>query len=159
MAGFLARCGSVVDRRTRRRIVVVGLAAALVAVLAWRHPGFADARPPYRVPQSAELEGALGVRFTQAAVVADGGLVELRYVVLDAQKASRFQSDTRHPPLLKSERRNGIAWRAALMRQGHQLRAGQAYYLLYLNNGNAIRPGETIEVEAGGRRLQHLPVR
>jgi hypothetical protein len=159
MTGLLARCTPSWDRRTRQRIMVVALAAVLVAVLAWRHAGGADARPPYRVPQSAELESSLGVRFTQAAVVADGGLVELRYVVLDVQKASRFQADTKHPPLLKSERRNKIAWRAALMRQGHQLRAGQAYYLLYLNNDNAIRPGETLEVNTGSRRLQHLPVR
>jgi hypothetical protein len=139
--------------------MVITLAALLVAVLAWRHPGGADARPPYQVPQSADMESALGVRFTQAEVVADGGLVEIRYVVLDAQKASVFQSDVKHPPLLKSERRSGIAWRAALMRQGHQLRAGQDYFILYLNNHNAIRSGETIEIDAGSRRLLHLPVR
>jgi len=159
MRHSLARYVPSWDSRTRQRIVVIMLAALLVAVLAWRHAGGADARAPYRVPQSAELESALGVRFTQAEVVADGGLVEIRYVVLDVQKASRFQSDIKHPPLLKSERRNGIAWRAALMRQGHQLRAGQDYYLLYLNNHNAIRSGETIEIDAGSRRLQHIPVR
>lgn len=159
MRGSLARHVPGWDGRTRQRIVVILLAALLVAVLAWRHAGGADARPPYRVPQSADLENALGVRFTQAAVVGDGGLVEIRYVVLDVQKASRFQSDVKHPPLLRSERRNAVAWRAALMRQGHQLRAGQDYFILYLNNHNAIRPGETIEIDAGSRRLQHLPVR
>jgi hypothetical protein len=159
MGAFLARFGSMMDSRGRQRILLVTLVALLVAALAWRHADGAAARPPYRVPQSADIESALGVRFTQAEVVADGGLVEIRYVVLDAQKASRFQSDTKHPPLLRSERRNGVAWRAALMRQGHELRPGQDYFLLYLNNHNAIRPGETIEIDAGTRKLQHIPVR
>lgn len=159
MTSFLARWGSIVDSRNRRRVLVVALTALLVAALAWRHAEGAAARPPYRVPQSADLESTLGVRFTQAEVVGDGGLVEIRYVVLDAQKATRFQSDTKHPPLLRSERRGGVAWRAALMRQGHELRPGQDYFILYLNNHNAIRPGETLEIDAGNRRLQHVPVR
>jgi hypothetical protein len=80
-------------------------------------------------------------------------------VVLDTQKATRFQSDTKHPPLLKSERRDGIAWRAALMRQGHDLRPGQTYFILYLNNHQAIRSGESLEIDAGGARLASVPVR
>jgi hypothetical protein len=92
-------------------------------------------------------------------VVADGGIVELRYTVLDGQKASKFQNDVHHPPVLRSERRKGDVYRAALMKQGHELRPGQTYYILYLNNGHAIRSGETLEVEAGGAKLQHVPVR
>jgi hypothetical protein len=147
------------DARARQRALVIVLALAFVAALGWRQAGGADARPPYQVPTSADMENKLGVRFVQAAVVADGGLVELRYVVLDTQKATRFQSDTKHPPFLKSERRNGTAWRAALMRQGHQLQPGQSYFLLYLNNHNAIRSGETLEIDAGDKRLVNVPVR
>ncbi|MBM0229932.1 hypothetical protein [Micromonospora sp. ATA51] len=105
------------------------------------------------------MEATLGVRFTQAAVVGDGGLVELRYVVLDTQKASAFQNDTKHPPRLRNERSGKLAWRAALMKQGHELRPGQSYYLLYLNNGGAIKRGDKIEITSGPRRLAHVPVR
>jgi hypothetical protein len=45
------------------------------------------------------------------------------------------------------------------MKQGHELRPGQTYYILYLNNGNAIRSGETLDVEANGFHLPHVPVR
>jgi hypothetical protein len=99
------------------------------------------------------------VRFSQAAVVADGGLVELRYVVLDTQKASAFQNDIKHPPTLRNERNGKTAWRAALMKQGHELRPGQSYYLLYLNNQGAIKRGDKIAIDAGQRHLQHVPVR
>ncbi|MFJ8577998.1 hypothetical protein [Micromonospora sp. NPDC093277] len=147
------------SRRRAGQAVLLLLVLALVAVSIVRFGGSAEARPGYAVPQDGQLEGALGIRFTQAAVVADGGLVELRYVVLDTQKASAFQNDTKHPPRLRNERSGKLAWRAALMKQGHELRPGQSYYLLYLNNDNAIKRGDKIEVTSGQRRLAHVPVR
>lgn len=146
-------------RRHSGRALIVFLAVALVAAVALRFAGAADAAPKYNVPHDAQMEAALGIRFSQAAVVGDGGLVELRYVVLDTQKASAFQNDTAHPPTLKSERNGKIAWRPALMKQGHELRPGASYYLLYLNNGGAIKPGDAIEIDYGQRKLQHVPVR
>ncbi|OLB80434.1 MAG: hypothetical protein AUI14_06765 [Actinobacteria bacterium 13_2_20CM_2_71_6] len=135
------------------------LALALVGVVMFRLAGSAGASPRYDVPHDGRMEAALGVRFTQAAVVGDSGLIELRYVVLDAQKASAFQNDTAHPPLLSNERTGKQAWRAALMKQGHELRPGQTYYLLYLNNKGAIQRGDKISIAAGGRTLHRVPVR
>jgi hypothetical protein len=141
------------------RLVLPLLVLALVAVSIIRFSGYADARQGYAVPHDGQLEAALGIRFTQAAVVGDGGLVELRYVVLDTQKASAFQNDTKHPPRLRNEHSGKLAWRAALMKQGHELRPGQSYYLLYLNNDGAIKRGDKIEITSGQRRLAHVPVR
>jgi hypothetical protein len=45
------------------------------------------------------------------------------------------------------------------MRQGHELRPGQDYYILYLNNNHAVRPGETLEIDAGDQTLVKVPVR
>jgi branched-subunit amino acid ABC-type transport system permease component len=36
------------------------------------------------VPQSAAMEDALGIRISRVAVVGDGGLITMSYVVLDA---------------------------------------------------------------------------
>lgn len=110
------------------------------------------------VPQSTEMETALGVRFSRVAVVGDGGLVTLSYVVLDLDKASRFQADTRHPPLLRSEARAGSTQRVSIMRQGHINRAGATYYFVYQNTGGALRPGEDVTIETNGLRLEHVPV-
>jgi hypothetical protein len=142
-----------------RRGVVVLLALALMAAVVWRFGDIAGASPRYDVPHNGQMEGVLGVRFTQAAVVADGGIVELRYVVLDTQKGSAFQNDIKHPPVLRSERNGKVAWRAALMKQGHDLRPGQSYYILYLNNASAIKRGDKLEIAAGGNKLTHVPVR
>src|SRR5690349_14955870 len=118
-------------RPTFYRILVVALTLGLVAALTVRYGSGAFAEPYYTVPHDGKMESSLGVRFTQAAVVGDGGLVEIRYTVLDAQRASAFQNDVQHPPVLKNERTGKSAWRTALMKQGHQLRPGQTYYVLY----------------------------
>jgi hypothetical protein len=146
-------------RRYAGRALIVLLVAALVTAVTLRFVGSAVAAPRYDVPHDGQLEASLGIRFSQAAVVADGGLIELRYIVLDTQKASAFQNDTKHPPTLRSERNGKVAWRPALMKQGHELRPGQTYYLLYLNNAGAIKRGDKIEIDSGQGRLQHVPVR
>jgi hypothetical protein len=140
--------------------VLAAAVLALLGAIALRSGPLAHAKDGgYTVPQNSAMEAKLGVRFTRAAVVADGGIVELRYTVLDAQKASKFQSDTHHPPVLRSESRGGDVYRAALMKQGHELRPGQTYYILYLNNHRSVRSGEDLTIDAGGSHLAHVPVK
>jgi hypothetical protein len=148
-------------RGTAMKIAAIAMVAVLVSVgLLWASESpSADAQRGYQVPRDGQLEDSTGIRVDRAAVVGDGGLVEIRYTVLDSQKATRFQGDVHHPPVLRSERRKGDVYRAALMKQGHELRPGQTYYILYLNNAGAIRSGETLEVSINGARLQHVPVR
>jgi hypothetical protein len=141
------------------RATMVLLVLAFAAAVVGRFATGAAARDPYRVPQDGQLESTLGVRFTQAALVGDDGLVEIRYTVLEAQRASAFQNDVKHPPVLRNERTGKTAWRAALMKQGHQLRPGQTYYILYLNNQNAIKRGDLLDIETPSRKLVHVPVR
>ncbi len=109
-------------------------------------------------PQSAAMEDKLGVRFSRVAVVGDGGLVQLNYVVLDSEKASRFQSDVTHPPTLVSEARDGKTQRVSVMKQGHTLRAGQTYYLVYQNTRSALRSGERASIVDADLQLAHVPV-
>jgi hypothetical protein len=110
------------------------------------------------VPQDSRIENTLGVRFSRVAVVGDGGLVTVSYLVLDSEKASRFQSDTKGRPVLRSEARAGGTNRVSLMKQGHTLRAGQTYYFVYQNTGGALRPNERVTIDAGPYHLPHVPV-
>jgi hypothetical protein len=139
-------------------LVLVGVALVLAGIAS---AAYALTRPTAHstaFPQSAAMESQLGVRFSRVAVVGDGGLITVTYVVLDSEKASRFQSDVAHPPVLLSESRHVGTKRVALMKQGHALRAGQTYYLVYQNTRGALQPGERATVVDGGLRLAHVPV-
>ena len=144
-------------RRSLLRWAVIAVVALLVALVAGNLVQ-SRAQATRATPQSAALEEALGVRFSRVAVVGDGGLITLSYVVLDSAKATEFQSNTAHPPVLQSEARPKSSKRVSLMKQGHNLRAGQTYYLVYENTAGALRPQEEVSIDVGNLHLRHFPV-
>jgi len=140
--------------------VLLGLVATVLVgyILSVVGTGRAAPDPHAAFPQSAALEEATGVRFSRVAVVGDGGLVMVEYVVLDVEKATAFQADRPHVPVLTSEARAGGTQRVSIMKPGHLIRAGQTYYFVYQNTGQAIRPGETITLRYRAHQLHHVPV-
>ncbi len=142
--------------RGRTQTFAFILVAVLVALLVHNLNTKSAAAEPV-VPTSAAMEQATGVRFSRIAVVGDGGLVEVSYAVLDADKATRFQSDQAHPPVLTNESTGASTKRVALMKQGHTLREGQTYYFLY-NNDGTVHGGDQAKLEAGGTTLTGFPV-
>jgi hypothetical protein len=145
--------------RVAALLVIAVLTALVVRNLVTTSGGGGDAATVHAsVPQNAAMESALGIRISRVAVVGDGGLLTVSYVVIDSQKALEFQTDIGHPPLLTSEARTGGTKRVSLMRQGHNLRDGQTYYLVYQNTRGAIHPGEKVTITKGSLRLAHVPV-
>ena len=147
------------ERRSRpmAKWIVLAVLAVLMALII-SNLAQSRALASRAVPQNAAMEKALGVRFSRVAVVADGGLITVSYVVLDPEKASRFQLDGANPPVLHSEARGLSTQRVSLMKQGHTLRAGQTYYLVYQNTRGALRPNELVSIDAGELHLLHVPV-
>jgi hypothetical protein len=141
-------------------LALVLLAAGLSTggILVRQHLVAAQSDSSRVLPQSAAMEQLTGVRFSRVAVVGDGGLITLSYVVLDEAKATVFQSDTGHPPKLTSESRALSTTRVSLMKQGHTLRTGQTYYLVYENTRAALRAGERVTIADGAVVLVHVPV-
>lgn len=137
---------------------VLLLTVVLCAAVLVRNLALVGSTLPDQVPQNPAMEAALGIRVSQVAVVGDGGLITVSYVALDPEKASKLQYDRDHPPQLLSEARRGGTTRVSLMRQGHNVRAGQTYYLVYQNTAGAIRPNELVTLIYGGFRLEHVPV-
>ncbi len=140
-------------RRIVVAVVVLALAVAGAVALATRHPSSAGAP----MPTNAVMESQLGIRITRVALVGDGGLVQVNYLCLDPARATTFQSDTTHPPVLSSEVRDARTNTVALMKKGHTMTAGQTYYFVY-RNGGVVQADEFASLSYGGQTLAHIPV-
>lgn len=164
---------------SRRRVRLVGLVAGVVlavAVLvvvqlvsdAGRTSASASgqATAPSVPPQwqrpavsAAELVNRSGVRITQVALTGDGGLVDLRFQVVNADRAAALH-ETAHPPALVDEA-TGAVVNQVLMNHAHKgaFTVGVTYYLVFQNPGNWLRHGSKVTVLLGNAQVEHVAVR
>jgi hypothetical protein len=145
--------------------VVIGALALLVVLIG---SGFAvheslsrdDARGQVGTapPVSPAIEARWGVRVSHVGVSADGGLVDVRFVVLDPDRALALLGDATETniPVLIAEGSGAVVRSAALMPPKHNLIAGRTMYLLYRNTGGAIQRGHTVTFGFGKLHLEHV---
>jgi hypothetical protein len=119
----------------------------------------ADGSPRVAVPPvvtPAGLERRSGVRIVYVAVSGAGGLVDLRYQVVDAAKAAAVH--VTQPELV--DEGSGVVVDSLLMNHSHtgRFRAGQTYYLVFENPGNLVQRGGRVTVALGGVRVPHVHV-
>jgi hypothetical protein len=145
-------------------VVAMILGALLIAgALLWQQrQGQAPASLAERMapmPVSSEIEAAYGVRIAQVATTADGGLVDLRYTVIDPDKAALMTESIEGLPKIVAGNGTLLDQRGAGHRHGQNLEAGTTYFLLYTNTKNALRPGDRVVVRVGDLSLNDVPVR
>jgi hypothetical protein len=108
------------------------------------------------VPASAEVvEAQWGIRITHIAVLADGGLIDFRFQVIDPDKAAPlFSLDNRPILIVEATGRRVESLYHPL--HSHTIVAGQSQYILYNNTGGAIQSGAAVSVLLGDVRLEHI---
>ena len=169
--------GSVVPARWSRfrlpgRVQIAGflagvlIAAGIGALALWlpqRSNGQTSAEPPPQWQRPAVSASGLaersGVRLIRVAVTAGGGLLDLRYQVIDPSKAAAVH-EARTPPAIVDER-TGLVLNRLLMGHAHQgqLKPAVSYYLIFENTGNWVRRGSEVTVLLGDARLEHVIVK
>ncbi len=104
------------------------------------------------------LQERSGVRVVRVALTGENGLVDLRYQVVDAEKALSLH-DAAAPPLLIDERTGGVV-KDVLMGHTHTgtPKAGLTYYIIFLNSGTVLARGSRVTVQLGDARLPHVRV-
>ena len=112
--------------------------------------------PSEPIVTTAAFQAKTGVRLTQVAVTGGGGLVDLRFQVLDSSKAAAIHGI---PSMLVDER-TGVVVNELLMGHQHKgrMRAGQGYYLIFINPGNLVARGSRVTVQLGPAQVAHIPV-
>jgi hypothetical protein len=152
--------------RPRLLGALAGGALALAALLivsgyssgSGSQPAAPRPRPLPPVVSPSELAERSGVRVVRVAASGGGGLLEVRYQVVDPDVAAALH-DQKTPPAVVDERR-GLVIGQLLMGHMHsgQTKAGLSYYLIFMNPGDEVRAGDRVSVVLGNARLQHVRV-
>jgi hypothetical protein len=147
--------------------LLVGAAVALtpLLVLAARsapHTGDAGPGTGHPLPEAVSPAGLIersGIRIEHLAATGGGGLLDLRYQVVDPSTAAALH-DPETPPAIVHER-TGVVIESLLMDHAHtgQFKAGLTYYLIFNNPGQIVHPGDRVAVVLGNARVEHLRVR
>ncbi len=145
--------------RRRRRLVAAGLVLAVVLGTTWWAQRQADVRTGTDAVTVEELAGRYGVDVNLIAVTARGGLIELRYQVVDPDKATRILHDENLAPTMVAEDTGATLRMAAPPhKRGAELRMGGEYFFLIANTRSALHKGSLVTLVIGDARIEHLTV-
>lgn len=138
-------------------MLVLLLVASLGLVWLTRNSGGATAGPTAEFPINPEIEERFGVRFTFLAVTGRGGLVDLRYRVIDAGKAKNFGHYTETSPLIINETTGKQLEVTKMGLHNHRVEPGRIYYVMYRNTGDTLHSGDLVTIQIGDLKLEHVP--
>ena len=150
-----------------RLAVPLLLLGAVVAWMAYRANAPRPAEPggAQSMPASLEIEERSGERFTQVGITTDGGMVDLRYQVLDPDKAMALMSmsmaeadaNPAAPKLIIEQDGTEIA-NSEVMSMKQLPEANYIQFILYANPRGLLKPGMQVTIVVGDLRLAHVPV-
>jgi hypothetical protein len=136
-------------------VLVISIGAG--GLLGWGAYRMASAEwVPGTMPVSEEIEAKFGVRFSFLAVTASGGMVELRYRVIDEDRAANFGHYTETAPMLIDGDTGKIVDVTIMGLHNHRVEPGRTYYVLYRNTDGAIKSGRPVTIQIGDLALEHV---
>lgn len=135
-------------------LLLIMVAVAWIGWHAWQ-PRFASDMPATTVSTQA-FEAQWGIRVTLVGVTADGGLIDLRYQVIDAQKAGGIATDQTSVPILIDEQSGIVIGSSVMSHAKHVMAAGQTYFQLYRNRHGAIQHGHPVTIRIGDVQIVHV---
>jgi hypothetical protein len=151
----------------RLALIILAVAVAVSGVLlirGWRptssaKPKANPAPATVGMPTSPEIEAKYGIRLTAVAVIAGNGMVQLRYQILDGDKAGVLHDDTVSPAIITAD---GTTFAdPGMPGHGHSNKVpqtGLADYTLLANSRGGIRPGAIVTVKVGDLELRNVRV-
>lgn len=152
-----------VNVRHRVRPWVLAFAGALVLPLvvaagltltATSTDFFARKAADARVVSAADLEEEYGIKVNLVAVTADGGLVDLRYTVIDSVKAAHVLHDAATLPQLLLPDKGAVLRAPQARAHKMDLIDGASYFLLFPNSGGLVQAGAPVSVVIDAVRLE-----
>lgn len=146
-----------------RLLGVAGLAGLLAAALLIFSGG--GPRPPATLalsaatPASPEIEAAWGVRIDHVALIGGGGIIDVRYTVVDPDRAAALLVSLDALPVITNQRSGAELRLTEALHHRVNLDAGRSYYMLYANAGNLLRRGDAVSLTVGEFTLAPVVVK
>jgi hypothetical protein len=144
--------------RGRIAIVVIGMILVAGAVLGFRAVSRSSGpEAAIGMPSSERIEQKYGIRIERVSLIASGGIVELKYQILDSDAADALHDDDKQDfPHIVANRT--VIETPTFHHHGGEVVAGRELSILYTNAKGAVRTGETVSIEIGDEQLSHVPV-
>lgn len=156
--------GLLAGLRTRSSRVRLGLAGLAVLVLAggwfgWQlRPVTNPAIVGTQTVSVEELESVYGAHIDLIALLAGGGLVEMRFQVTNADKAQALFGTVDQMPKLALQGSDVVLESAKGMKHNFTVLDGATYFILYPNPGNVVHKGTQVSLVVNGYRIPDLEV-
>ena len=110
--------------------------------------------------QNVSVEEKWGVRIIGARLTANSYMIDFRYKVIDAEKASHLMDRNAKPYMIDEANSAKVAGADSSM--GSLRSKGTAvnrnYFVLFGNPGGAIKPGSKVTIVIGDFKVEHLAV-
>jgi hypothetical protein len=141
---------------------LVAIVMAILLIRGWR-PSSTSAKSvtaaPPTIPASPEIEAKYGVRFTSVDVTAAGGMIQLRYQILDSDKSAALHDAASAPFVVDSRGVNyadpGMVGHTHV---GKTKVAGTSDYILLANAKGGVQPGAIVTIKIGDLELHNVKV-
>lgn len=104
----------------------------------------------------AQIEDLWGVRFMHVALVAEGGLLDIRYQVTDPDKAVYMFDEVENIPRIIAS--NGTELAMNDDPHSHDLEFGFSYFFLLRNVDDSVKPGDQVTIAVGDLELPYFEV-
>lgn len=141
----------------------VGALVAAVAVLVGvglTVPRLISTGPSYDPDSDAtrSFEDRTGVRLVRVALTAGGGVIDVRYLVLNSTKAVETFEDLGHPAVVDEDTGTRLSTPWMVHAIHPKLNDAVTYAALLVNADGAVTSGGDVTVVMGDARLAHVPV-
>lgn len=138
----------------RPLLIITLIVLATAAIIGLWTAAHVNQMPGVVVSQAA-FEEKWGIHISHIAVVADGGLIDFRFQVIDPDKASPVMEVETRPHLYVESTGQEVSSLYHIM-HNHAIQAGKSHYLIFNNENGAIRSGTSVSVVLGDMRLEHI---
>ena len=145
--------------RPRWQVITAALILLLgmVGTVWWALDRPDDIRAGSTAVDAQGMAARYGIDVNLLAVTAAGGMIQLRYQVVDPDKADRVVHEpSLAPVLIIEETGETIIMNSPPHHHGSEMELGGTYFFLMANANNAIHQGTLVTLLIGDARLEHI---